>query len=104
MKIREAMRLARRGDLPPAFEQSLKWIALALAFASALAIVQDWYPMTMFLSLPFCLIWIYCAWLQHRTPTQMDQHFVFGAVCLRHRALVFVVDLRAAANAHTIRI
>ena len=63
MKIREAMRLACRGDLPPAFEQSLKWIALALAFASALAIVQDWYPMTMFLSLPFCLIWIYCAWL-----------------------------------------
>ena len=46
-----------------AFEQELKWIALALGIVSTIGIVQDWYPYTMFISLPFCLIWIYCAWL-----------------------------------------
>ena len=30
---------------------------------SAVAIIRDWYPWTMFISLPFCLIWVYCAWL-----------------------------------------
>ncbi len=47
------------------YEQQLKWTALGLGILGAIAIVQDWYPLTMFLSLPFCLIWIYCAWL-HR--------------------------------------
>ena len=27
------------------------------------AAVQDLYPYTMFLGLPFSLIWIYCSWL-----------------------------------------
>ena len=44
-------------------EQKLKWTALALGIAATVAIVQDWYPWTMFISLPFCLIWVYCAWL-----------------------------------------
>lgn len=44
-------------------EQNLKWFALALGIMSTVATVQDWYPYTMFISLPFCLIWIYCAWL-----------------------------------------
>jgi len=44
-------------------EQRLKWLALALGLLSVVAIVQDWYPWTMFISLPFCLIWVYCAWL-----------------------------------------
>ena len=44
-------------------EQRLKWLALLLGILSVIAIVQDWYPWTMFISLPFCLIWIYCAWL-----------------------------------------
>ena len=45
------------------YEQELKWIALGLGFVSTIAAVQDWYPYTMFISLPFCIIWIYCAWL-----------------------------------------
>ncbi|TEW51967.1 peptidase [Psychromonas sp. RZ5] len=44
-------------------EQKLKWFALVLGIFSTIATIQDWYPYTMFISLPFCLIWIYCAWL-----------------------------------------
>jgi len=44
-------------------EKLLKNIALLLGVLSAIAIIFDWYPLTMFLSFPFCLIWIYCAWL-----------------------------------------
>lgn len=46
-------------------ERLLKNIALLLGLLSAVAIIFDWYPLTMFLSFPFCLIWIYCAWLHH---------------------------------------
>lgn len=45
------------------YEQQLKWLALVLGIISTIAVVQNWYPLTMFVSLPFCLIWIYCAWL-----------------------------------------
>lgn len=45
------------------YEQHLKWLALFLGILSTIAIVQNWYPYTMFISVPFCLIWIYCAWL-----------------------------------------
>ena len=45
------------------FEAQLKWVALALGLLSAVTIICDWYPWTMFISLPFCLIWVYCAWL-----------------------------------------
>ena len=50
-------------------EKLLKNIALLLGLLSAVAIIFDWYPLTMFLSFPFCMIWIYCAWL--RTETQL---------------------------------
>jgi len=46
-------------------EQVLKWVALGLGLASAVAVIEDWYPYTMFISLPFCLIWVYCAWLHN---------------------------------------
>ena len=42
-------------------EKLLKNIALLLGLLSAVAIIFDWYPLTMFLSFPFCMIWIYCA-------------------------------------------
>ena len=45
------------------YEQQLKWLALVLGLASTIAIITDWYPWTMFIGLPFCLIWVYCAWL-----------------------------------------
>ena len=47
------------------FEQQLKWIALGLGILSTVAIIRDWYPWTMFIGLPFCLIWAYCAWLHN---------------------------------------
>ena len=50
-------------------EKLLKNIALLLGLLSAIAIIFDWSPLTMFLSFPFCLIWIYCAWL--RTEPQL---------------------------------
>jgi len=43
--------------------QELKWLAFALGLASTVALVMDWAPWPMILSLPFCLIWIYVAWL-----------------------------------------
>ena len=38
------------------YEQELKWFALVLGVLSTIAIIQDWYPLTTFLSLPFCII------------------------------------------------
>jgi len=37
-------------------ETILKKLALILGIASVVAVVLDLYPLTMFLSLPFCLI------------------------------------------------
>ena len=51
------------------YEQHLKWLALGLGILSTIAVVQDWYPWNMVISLPFCLIWIYCGWL--RTEPQL---------------------------------
>ena len=45
-------------------EQRLKNIALVFGLLSVAAVVFDFYPYTMFFSLPFCAIWIYCAWLR----------------------------------------
>ena len=45
------------------FEAQLKWVALGLGLLSAVPIIRDWYSWTMFISLPFCLIWVNCAWL-----------------------------------------
>ncbi|MEM9796886.1 MAG: peptidase [Pseudomonadota bacterium] len=44
-------------------EQRLKWLALLLGIASTIAIVQNWHPWPMILGLPFCIIWMFCAWL-----------------------------------------
>lgn len=44
-------------------EQILKNAALGLGIGATVAIIFNWHPWPMFLSLPFCLIWIYCAWL-----------------------------------------
>ena len=57
-------------------EKLLKNIALLLGLLSAIAIIFDWYPLTMFLSFPFCLIWIYCAWL-HTEPQLKWVNLIF---------------------------
>ena len=72
------MRLAGRFSLA-AYEQELKWLALALGLASTVAIVQNWQPWPMVLGLPFCLIWVYCAWL--RTERQLKWiNIIFSAL------------------------
>lgn len=45
------------------YERLLKNLALILGVASTIAIVQNWYPLNLFLSLPFCLIWLSMGWL-----------------------------------------
>ena len=50
-------------------EQYLKNFALLLGVISVVTIVLDLYPWTMFVSLPFCLIWVYSGWL--RTEPQL---------------------------------
>ena len=50
-------------------EQYLKNFALLLGVISVVTIVLDLYPWTMFVSLPLCLIWVYCGWL--RTEPQL---------------------------------
>ncbi|MCS5591612.1 MAG: peptidase [Gammaproteobacteria bacterium] len=45
------------------YEQELKWLALVLGIFSTMAIIQDWHPLTMFVSLQFCIVWTCCAWL-----------------------------------------
>lgn len=57
------MRIKRTFESLARQEQKLKWFAVVLGVLSTIATVQDWYPITMYLSLPFCIIWIYCAWL-----------------------------------------
>ena len=43
------------------YEQQLKWIALGLGILNTIAIIRNWYQWTMFIGLPFCMIWAYCA-------------------------------------------
>ena len=46
------------------YEQQLKWIAVALGVISTVCLVQGWQLEAMVLSLPFCIIWMYCGWLR----------------------------------------
>ena len=62
-------------------ELRLKNLTLALGLLSAIAIIFDLYPLTMFISFPFCLIWIYCAWL-HNEPQLKWLNFVFVMIYL----------------------
>ena len=72
------------------FEQQLKWLALALGLASTVSIVQGWQLAAMLFSLPFCLIWIYCAWL--RTEPQLKYiNVIFATLYVYGIARYFIV-------------
>ena len=58
-------------------EKYLKQFALLLGIVSAIAVIFDWYPYTMFIAFPFCLIWIYCAWL-HTEPQLKWINIIFS--------------------------
>ena len=46
------------------FEIHLKNIALLLGVIGVVFVIMDWYPYTMFIPLPYCMIWVYCGWLK----------------------------------------
>ena len=48
-----------QGMISERWENYLKNIALLLGVLSVVTIILDWYPLTMVMSLPFCLIWVY---------------------------------------------
>lgn len=73
------------------FEQKLKWLALALGLASTVCIVQGWQFEAMILSLPFCLIWIYCAWLRNE-PQLKIINMIFAALYIYGIARYLIVN------------
>lgn len=60
-------------------EQRLKSIAFVLGLGSTVCIVQGWQLGAMLLSLPFCLIWIFYAWL-HTEPQLKNINIIFAAL------------------------
>jgi len=62
-----------------AFERPMKHAAVVLGIGSVVCIVQDWQFAAMVLSLPFCLIWMYCGWL-HREPQLKWLNLLFAAL------------------------
>ncbi len=74
-----------------AFEQQLKWTAVGLGISSTISLVQGWQLAAMMLSLPFCLIWVYCAWL--RTEPQLKYlNIMFSALYVYGIARYFLVQ------------
>lgn len=72
------------------YEQELKWLALVLGLASVVTLVQDWQPWPMLFSLPFCLLWIYFAWLH--TERQLKYvNIVFTGLYIYGIARYFMV-------------
>ena len=47
------------------YEQQMKWAAVVLGIVSTVCLVQGWQLAAMMLSLPFCIIWMYCGWLRN---------------------------------------
>ncbi|MEL6519347.1 MAG: peptidase [Pseudomonadota bacterium] len=74
-----------------AFEQPLKWCAVALGIVSTVAIVQGWQLAAMLSGLPFCLIWVYCGWL--RTEPQLKNvNILFSALYIYGIVRYFLFD------------
>lgn len=74
-----------------AYEQQLKWLALVLGLASTVSIVQGWQLAAMLFSLPFCLIWIFCAWLRNE-PQLKYINVIFAILYVYGIARYFVVQ------------
>ena len=74
--VNSLFRLVLPSEIASKTETLLKNIALTLGLLSAVAIIFDLYPLTMFLSFPFCVIWIYCAWL-HTEPQLKWVNLIF---------------------------
>ena len=74
-----------------AYEQHLKWFALALGLCSTVCIVQGWQLGAMLFGLPFCLIWAVFGWM--RTEPQLKIiNLVFTALYVYGIARYFWVS------------
>ncbi|WP_205661386.1 peptidase [Paramylibacter kogurei] len=73
------------------FEQPLKWLAFGLGLGSAIAVVQGWQLAAMLLSLPFCLIWIYCGWLRNE-PQLKYINMMFAALYVYGLVRYFLIN------------
>ncbi|MEM7296051.1 MAG: peptidase [Pseudomonadota bacterium] len=62
-----------------AYERPLKSATVVLGLGSTFAVVQGWQLAAMTLSLPFCLIWMYFAWLR-REPQLKVINAVFSVL------------------------
>ena len=71
------------------YEQQLKWFALFLGILSTIAIINDLYPYTMFIGLPFCLIWVYCAWLHTEKQLKWIESRLVTATKAKERVMLF---------------
>jgi hypothetical protein len=74
-----------------AYEQQLKWVAFALGLGSTICIVQGWQLAAMALSLPFCIIWIYCGWLRNE-PQLKYINMMFATLYVYGIARYFVLN------------
>lgn len=73
------------------YEQQLKWVAFVLGFGSVVCVVQGWQLAAMLLSLPFCLIWMYCGWL--RTEPQLKYiNVLFATLYIYGIARYFILN------------
>lgn len=73
-----------------AFEQQLKWVAFVLGVGSTVSVVFDWHLAAMLCSLPFCLIWIFCAWLHNEVQLKII-NVVFSGFYIFGIARVFML-------------
>lgn len=72
------------------YEQQLKWTAVVLGAISTVCLVQGWQLAAMMLSLPFCIIWMYCGWLRSE-PQLKYINMLFAMLYVYGIARYFVV-------------
>lgn len=69
----------------------MKWVAFILGICSTICVVQGWHLAAMLLSLPFCLIWVYCGWL--RTEPQLKYiNLTFAALYVYGIGRYFILN------------
>lgn len=72
-------------------ERRLKSVAFGLGLGSVVCVVQGWQLGAMVLSLPFCLIWIYCGWL-HTEPQLKNINIIFAGLYVYGIGRYFILN------------
>ena len=79
------------------YEQQLKWVALGLGILSTIAIIRDWYPWTMHWTALLPDLGL-LRLASHRTPAEVGQSHLSGALWLRHHRLCVLNRDRGATS------